>query len=57
MVVPERAEEEVTPIDPGVDLRDRLADQLEWLESAGFAASVVWRAADLAVISADRPRT
>jgi hypothetical protein len=44
----------VTPIEPGVDLSDRLVDQLDWLESAGFATPVVWQDADLAVISADR---
>lgn len=30
MVVPERPEDAVTPIEPGVDLPDRLEDQLDW---------------------------
>jgi len=52
VVVPERAEDAVTPLTPGFDLPDRAADQLAWLEEAGFAAEIVWERGDLAVLSA-----
>lgn len=52
VVVPERPEDATTPIEPGVDLPDRLVDQLEWLAAAGFAPRVAWKKADLAVIAA-----
>lgn len=54
VVVPERAEDVVTPIDGVHDLPDRVDDQLEWLRDAGLTAEVVWREKDLAVLSATR---
>jgi tRNA (cmo5U34)-methyltransferase len=53
VVVPEAAEDAVTPITEGFDLPDSVADQLEWLAAAGFSARVAWSWKDLAVISAD----
>ena len=53
VVVPERAEDVVTPLTEGFDLPDRLEDQLEWLAAAGFRARATWTWNDLAVISAD----
>ena len=54
VIVPERAEDVVTPIDGVHDLPDRVDDQLEWLRDAGLTAEVVWREKDLAVLSATR---
>ena len=56
VVVPEREEDVVTPIDGVYDLPDRLDDQLEWLRAAGLAAEVMWAYKDLAVVRATRPR-
>ena len=56
VVVPERAEDVVTPIDGVHDLPDRLDDQLEWLAAAGFEADPVWVDRDLAVVRASRPQ-
>jgi tRNA (cmo5U34)-methyltransferase len=53
VVVPDDPAEARTPLEAGVDLPDRLDDQLRWLAEAGFAAEVVWQAADLAVVRAD----
>jgi tRNA (cmo5U34)-methyltransferase len=53
VVVPERAEDAVTPSTPGFDRPDRTADQLRWLEQAGFVAVTTWTWRDLAVIRAD----
>ena len=55
VVVPDRPEDVVTPIEDGYDLPDRLADQLDWLREAGLAPEVVWSARDLAVVRATRP--
>ena len=52
VVVPERAEDVVTPIDGVYDLPDRLDDQLAWLREAGFSAAPVWVEKDLAVLRA-----
>ncbi len=42
--------------DPGFDRPDSLADQLTWLQEAGFAGMrVAWTHRDLAVVVADRP--
>jgi tRNA (cmo5U34)-methyltransferase len=54
VVVPERPEDVVTPIEDGYDLPDRLDDQLYWLRSAGLEPEVVWAARDLAVVRATR---
>jgi tRNA (cmo5U34)-methyltransferase len=54
VVVPERAEDAVTPLSEGFDLPDPAVDQLGWLTEAGFEPRVAWTWMDLAVISADR---
>jgi tRNA (cmo5U34)-methyltransferase len=56
LVVPEREEDVVTPIDGVYDVPDRLDDQLAWLRAAGFAAEPVWVHKDLAVMRATRPQ-
>jgi tRNA (cmo5U34)-methyltransferase len=50
VVIPERAEDAQIEIDWIDDLPDRAADQIAWLEEAGFNAEVVWAERDLAVI-------
>jgi tRNA (cmo5U34)-methyltransferase len=52
VVVPERAEDAITPLTEGFDLPDRLEDQFDWLHSAGFRPTTTWTWKDLAVISA-----
>ena len=52
VVVPRPGEEAVTPLTPGFDLPDRAADQLAWLEEAGFRAEILWERGDLAVLTA-----
>jgi tRNA (cmo5U34)-methyltransferase len=52
VVIPERAEDAVTPLTAGFDLPDRVDDQLDWLAAAGFRATTTWTWKDLAVISA-----
>ena len=54
IVVPERPEDAVTPIEEGYDLPDPVDDQLAWLRETGFAAEVAWAAQDLAVVVATR---
>jgi len=54
-VVPERPEDAITPIDPDYDHPSSIAEQLGWLEEAGFRPSVGWRRRDLAVLVADLP--
>jgi tRNA (cmo5U34)-methyltransferase len=54
VVVPERAEDAVTPIDSAMDLPDRVDDQLQWLRDAGFDAEELWSYKDLAVLRATR---
>ena len=56
VVVPEREEDVVTPIDGVYDLPDRTDDQLAWLRDAGLDAELVWAYKDLAVLRATRPR-
>lgn len=56
VVVPEREEDVVTPIDGVYDTPDRLDDQLEWLRAAGLDAETAWSYKDLAVIRATRPQ-
>jgi tRNA (cmo5U34)-methyltransferase len=55
VVVPEREEDVVTPIDGVYDTPDRLDDQLAWLHDAGLDAEAVWSYKDLAVVRATRP--
>ena len=52
--LPERPEDAVTPLEPGVDLPDPLDDKLQWLAAAGFEAVVEWSWKDLAVVRGDR---
>ena len=54
VVVPERPEDVVTPIEEGYDLPDRLDAQLDWLREAGLEPELVWAARDLAVVAATR---
>jgi tRNA (cmo5U34)-methyltransferase len=52
VVTPERGEDQVTPIELGVDFPDGIDDQLRWLEDARLKPTVVWVERDLAVIRA-----
>lgn len=54
IVVPEREEDVIAPIDWIMDLPDSLNDQLGWLREAGFEAEAVWAFEDLAVIRSTR---
>jgi tRNA (cmo5U34)-methyltransferase len=54
VIVPEDPADAVTSLTPDFDRPSPLVDQLRWLDEAGFAARVVWRHRDLAVVSADR---
>jgi tRNA (cmo5U34)-methyltransferase len=56
VVVPERPEDAVIPLEEGFDRPDSVGDQLAWLADAGFRASVAWSAGDLAILVAERPR-
>ena len=56
VVVPERDEDVVTPIDWEYDLPDRVDDQLEWLREAGLDPETIWAYKDLAVMRATRPQ-
>jgi tRNA (cmo5U34)-methyltransferase len=53
VVVPERPEDAVVPIEEGFDFPDQLPEQLAWLSEAGFSATAVWSWKDLAVVRAD----
>lgn len=55
VVVPKDAADAVTPTTPGFDKPDSAADQLVWLEQAGFGARLAWQLKDLAVIVAEFP--
>jgi tRNA (cmo5U34)-methyltransferase len=55
VVVPERPEDAVTPLEEGYDLPDRLDDQLAWLREAGLDPEVTWSWKDVAVVAARRP--
>lgn len=54
VVVPDDPADQVTPLEPGVDLPDPLDDQLDWLAAAGLEPTVTWTHRDLAVVTADR---
>jgi tRNA (cmo5U34)-methyltransferase len=56
VIVPEDPADIVTPLDAGFDLPDSVPELLGWLGDAGLSARVSWRARDLAVLVADRPR-
>jgi len=53
VVVPERPEDCVIPIEEGFDFPDLLTDQLSWLVDSGFSVTVDWSSKDLAVVRAD----
>jgi len=55
VVVPRDPADAVTSQTPGYDHPSPLADQLQWLEQAGFQPETVWTHADLAVVAARRP--
>jgi tRNA (cmo5U34)-methyltransferase len=55
VVVPLDPADAVTPVSEGYDRPSPLADQLDWLATAGFVAAEVWRERDLVVVRADRP--
>ncbi len=50
VVVPEDPADVVTPVEPGFDRPDSVADQLRWLEEASLLAQVAWQRRDLAVL-------
>ena len=50
VVVPEDPADVVTPVEPGFDRPDSVADQLRWLDEAGLRAEAVWQRRDLAVL-------
>jgi tRNA (cmo5U34)-methyltransferase len=52
VVVPDDPADAVVPLSPAYDLPDTAADQLAWLDGAGFAARVTWQLRDLAVFAA-----
>ncbi len=54
VVVPERAEDVITPIDAEYDHPSTVAEQLGWLAAVGFSGSLTWERRDLAVMVADR---
>ncbi len=54
VVVPEDQADAVTPVSDDYDRPSSVADQLAWLEEAGFNSVVVWSGRDLAVLRADR---
>jgi tRNA (cmo5U34)-methyltransferase len=54
VVVPEDPADALTPISDDYDRPSSVADQLCWLDEAGFDAAVVWSERDLAVLRADR---
>ncbi len=54
--VPEQQEDAVTLLEPGVDVPDRLNDQLSWLAAVGFELTVEWSWKDLAVVCASTGR-
>jgi tRNA (cmo5U34)-methyltransferase len=55
VVVPDDPSDATTPLSPGYDRPDTVADQLAWLDDAGFAARVTWQLRDLAVFAAELP--
>jgi tRNA (cmo5U34)-methyltransferase len=55
VVVPDDPADAVTPLGEDYDFPSRADEQLAWLADAGFSASVVWRARDLAVILGRTP--
>ncbi len=54
VVVPDDAADVVVPLDEGYDKPSPAADQLRWLDDAGFDATLTWSRRDLALMVADR---
>jgi tRNA (cmo5U34)-methyltransferase len=54
VVVPDDPADAVTPLGPDYDIPSTVADQLSWLDAAGFEAGVIWSHRDLAVVRAER---
>jgi tRNA (cmo5U34)-methyltransferase len=54
VVVPEFADDAVTPLSPEYDHPSRVAEHLDWLGRVGLSATVTWARRDLVVIAADR---
>lgn len=54
VVIPERPEDAITPLEEGFDFPDRLDDQLVWLRGAGLVPAVTLSWKDVAVVSATR---
>ena len=52
VVVPDDPADAVTALSPEYDLPSTVADQLTWLDAAGFDTRVTWRHRDLAVLRA-----
>ena len=55
VVVPGEPGDAVTPLSPDYDVPDTAADQLAWLQDAGFIARLSWQLRDLAVFAAEWP--
>lgn len=55
VVVPASPADAFIPLEEGVDLPDRVEDQIEWLKNAGLVPEVAWAWKDLAVLTADAP--
>ncbi len=54
LVVPDDPADVVTPIDGEFDRPDPAADQIAWMDAAGFDARTAWIERDLAVLVGDR---
>jgi hypothetical protein len=55
VVVPDRPEDAVIPLEEGFDRPGTAVEQLAWLREAGLGAELVWTEQDLAVLRGDRP--
>ena len=55
VVVPERPEDAITPLEEGYDLPDRVDHQLAWLREAGLEPALTWSRKDVAALVARRP--
>jgi tRNA (cmo5U34)-methyltransferase len=53
VVVPTSPEDAVTSLSPGFDHPSTAAEQVKWLQEAGFDARVTWQHRDLAVVVAE----
>jgi tRNA (cmo5U34)-methyltransferase len=53
VIIPDDPSDIVTPIDGVYDQPSTVADQLAWLQAAGFTTTVTWLERDLAVIAGD----